>query len=281
MTIDELIQKYQLRKGDATDKTCDVYLHPQAKQWIIRHHVLQSIFAIEGLAFPAPDQIWSGDGWHRQLQRCFESGGAEKGWAIGEADKGNCKIGYYGVMATYRGIALAGKQAMGWGSVVYSEHEADWDRPPGQQAQTPRQTPRSAPQRPAGGGGYQNRPREQSKFPPAPWGSVVDAQKSIMNGDPPAFDMATMEKFPFKTGRFEGLTWFGAFQDQWIKDGDKGFLDWMIEQDSREWATSGGNYSDFKKKRLHTLMWLRCRVNPESGEELPKDQWDIPDHWTE
>lgn len=275
MTIDELIQKYQLRKGDATDKTCDVYLHPQAKQWIIRHHVLQSIFAIEGLVFPAPDQIWSGDGWHRQLQRCFEVGGQEKGWAIGEADRKNCGIGYFGVMATYRGIALAGKQAMGWGNVVYSEHEADWDNDA--RRQTPRQTPRRAPARPASGGGY----RGESKFPPAPWATVEDARKSVMNGDPPAFDMATMERFPFKRGRFEGLTWLGAYQEKWVEDGDKSFLDWMIGQDEEAWAAAGNNYSDFMKKKLHTLMWLRCRVNPETAEELPEEQWDIPEHWTE
>ena len=265
--IQDLMQEFQLTKD------VDLWWHEPSKKYIIRHHTLQHIFDKKGLVFPAPDaaETWAGAGYHQHLQRCFSRAGVELAWAYGEANERTCGIHYYAVMAGYRGIALAGKAALGWSNMLYSEHEADWDRP----KQAPRQTPSEPRRAPQGGG----RPQGPSRFPPAPWATVEDARASIAAGEPPAFDKATMAKFPMKSGKHQGKSWLQAAMDEWHRDGNCDYLEKLIAGSTRDWQDEGTGYSDFMKKRLHTLMWIRTRVDLNTGEEKPEEEWEIPAGW--
>ena len=297
--IDSLIQKYNLKKGDRKDDG-DLWFHKPSGKWLIRHHAMQRIFDQEHLEFPHPELCWSGEHYHRHLQLCqrLDIDGELKtiAWAFGEATAKTCAIGYYGVMASYRGIALSGKRALGWSGHLYSEHEADWDRRSEPQnggsersGGRPRPAPREAPERPgrpqrgspshARGGAAPAKPGGGRTFEPPPWQNVDQIRGSIIAGAPPAFSPKQLadDKFRYKSGFYQGFDWIDAYMQDFQKNGTTDHIEKQIQAIGRRWEEEG--IDDFSIKRLHTLYWIRFRVDPKTGREVPLDECTFPDSW--
>jgi len=293
--IDELIQKYNLKEGE------DLWWHKQSGKWLIRHHTMQTIFDQNGLRFPVPnpDMIWSGENYHRHLQICEDEAGQIVSWAYGEANAKTCGIGYYAVMAHYRGIALSGKRAIGWGGQIYSEHEADWNRSTPTQEDRPQTTFRGTGARPTGrphsgavgtgkapahGGqetGSQRTPRTQGRtqFPPAPWKTVEEVRRSVMNGDPPAFDDNLLLKFVYKSGKYSNLDWIDGYMRDYQQNGGKTpHIEAQIGAITERMRN--GEASDFEIKKLQTMCYIRTRLDPRTGQERALEQCTFPASWT-
>lgn len=99
-----------------------------------------------------------------------------------------------------------------------------------------------------------------------------------MSGAPPAFSQDLLARWKYKSGKFQGYDWIDGYVEDFLRNAKTDHIEAQMKAMGRRWEDDG--IDEFSVKKLHTLYWIRFRLNPKDGREVPLDECQFPESWS-